>query len=85
MSTTRTNKFKGTCAICATAVAAEAGTLGPKVNGKWTTRCAAHSAAAIEAAYVKAYGPRRNTDDGYDARKDAACENGTWNNRNRGW
>jgi len=82
MSTTRTNKFKGTCWICRTTVAAGAGTLGPKVSGKWTTRCVAHSDAAIEANYVKAYGPRgHNTDDGYDAMKDAACENGTWGSR----
>lgn len=76
------NKYAGTCAICGEKVAAGAGTLGPKVDGKWTTRCAAHSAAAIEAAYLKAYGPRRNTDDGHDAYKDARCVAGTWQYRN---
>lgn len=35
-TTERPNKYAGRCRECGTDVAAEAGRLGPKVNGKWT-------------------------------------------------
>lgn len=38
MSNHRPNKFSGTC-TCGTKVAAGAGLLGSKVNGRWTTVC----------------------------------------------
>jgi len=38
-NTPRPNKFAGKCA-CGTHVPAGAGSLGGKVNGRWTTRCA---------------------------------------------
>ena len=86
----RTNKYAGTCA-CGTKVAAEAGTLGPKVAGKWTTRCwtcvTAENVAKARSAQWRypttpaAPARRYNDDDGYDARKDAACVAGTWTNR----
>jgi len=81
MNTNRPNKFSANCATCATRVAAGAGTLGPKVAGKWTTRCAACTPAARPAARRFA----DNDDDGFDARKDAACVNGTWKSSRRGW
>jgi hypothetical protein len=37
-NTSRPNQYPGTCA-CGVKVAAGAGTLGPKVAGKWSTRC----------------------------------------------
>jgi hypothetical protein len=71
MSTNRPNKFRGTCATCGCAVAANAGFLGSKVNGRWTTKCAAHGTPARA---TRSW----DDDDGFDAMKDARCEAGTW-------
>lgn len=35
---TRTNTYAGTCSECGERVAAAAGLLGPKVDGRWTVR-----------------------------------------------
>lgn len=35
---TRSNTYAGTCSKCSTHVAAQAGVLGGKVNGRWTVR-----------------------------------------------
>jgi hypothetical protein len=48
---TRRNSYPGTCSACGEHVAAYDGTLGPKVDGKWTVthdRCP----AAVEAERV---------------------------------
>lgn len=77
---TRTNKYAGTCA-CGAKVAAGAGTLGPKVAGRWTTRCATCSAARPAARPASTYRTYRtvdggtvryseDTDDAFDARRD---------------
>lgn len=51
MTTTKTrpNSYAGTCSRCGTHVAAQAGLLGPKVDGRWTvehTECPAVDATA---------------------------------------
>ena len=37
-ATTRTNSYAGTCHDCGTHVAAQAGLLGAKIDGRWTIR-----------------------------------------------
>jgi len=33
------NKYAGSCTVCGTHVAAQAGTLAGKVNGRWAVKC----------------------------------------------
>jgi len=85
MNTNRTNKFAGNC-TCGTRVAAGAGVLGPKVAGRWTTRCwgcvtAGNVAKARSAQWVARPAAARacdcgrprcgGCDDTFEARRDA--------------
>lgn len=52
--TRRPNTYAGTCSDCGTRVAAGAGHLGPKVNGRWTTQhtdCANNTPKASKGSY----------------------------------
>ena len=65
-----TNKYPATCAECGARVPAGSGRLVTKIGKTWLVNCAAHPAPAARRRHPD------DTDDGYDAIKDRALENG---------
>jgi len=76
MRNARTNKYQGNCTTCGTHTPAGAGTTARQAD-RWVVRCASCSTPAPRPVYAGRY----SDDDGYDAMKDGACVNGTWNRR----
>ena len=64
------NRYPAVCAKCGGGVAAGAGRLAGKIGKTWLVNCAGCASAPAPRRHVD------DTDDGYDALKDRALENG---------